>query len=311
MIPMRRIWERTGSVRTERLVPRTASAGELEAVERDAAAEPNRRDLTKKLVALYALSGDVQRAQIAAERWSERDPLDPEALTARADLAARSGDRERAIRLLGSVLDVRPGDIKAQRRLARLHRWSGRSALACRYEIAAAEMRLTDAKALTAAVSCAREGGHGWLADALLGNADVAVRKRAASPATAAAEADLSGDVRVEAVWDDDVDLDLALLAPDGSRLSWLGAPTRAVISARDVVGGRGEQLAIRGAPAGEYVVEVVRAKGEGRVRGKVTVAIGSSRRTVPFELDGVRATIAIASVELRQRLVPVSDGWR
>ena len=52
---------------------------------------------------------------------------DPEAITARADVLSASGDRAGAIRVLGSVIDVRPGDIAAQKRLARLERWRGSS----------------------------------------------------------------------------------------------------------------------------------------------------------------------------------------
>ena len=39
----------------------------------------------------------------------------------------------------------------------------------------------------------------------------------------------LRGDLRLEAHWLGDADLDLALVDPDGHRVSWLGAPPRGV----------------------------------------------------------------------------------
>jgi hypothetical protein len=117
----------------------------------------------------------------------------------------------------------------------------------------------------------------------------------------------------VEATWSGDVDVDLALLHPAGHRVSWLGAPTRSVISARDVTSRRSEGLALRGAEVGEYVIEVVRASGEGApVSGEVVVTVAGTRKVLPFRLDGARATVGLAGVKLEQQLVPMQSwgGW-
>jgi hypothetical protein len=200
---------------------------------------------------LYALAGDVDKARPLAERWSQKEPLDPEGLTARADLAARSGDRELAIRILGSVGDVRPDDIKSQKRLARLHRWAGRPKVSCRHSIAIAQLRTKDSKLLAEAVRCGRQTGESYMVDDMLSAAEDKVRK-AAEALIAKSKDDedkLRGDLKLEATWSSGGhDLDLALLHPDGRRVSWLGAPTRSVITATDVQSESREGLALRAA---------------------------------------------------------------
>ena len=307
MIPMRRIWERVGSVDIGRLVPPGAAQTAIAEAEALVARDENRREAVKKLYALYALAGDMEQANRTAERWSNKEPLDPEALTARADLAARGGDRELAIRILGSVVDVRPSDIKAQTRLARLHRWAGRAAQGCRHTLAIAQLRSSDATLLADAVRCGRQTGASRMAEDMLLASDAKTRK-AADLLLAKADVtreELSGDLRVEATWSGQQDIDLALIDPDGNRISWLGAPTRAVISARDVTSSSSEGLALRGGKPGVYLVEVVRGAPGGRVQGELTLNVAGTRRSVPFVLDDNRATIALAKINMQSRLVP------
>jgi hypothetical protein len=285
----------------------TASA--ISDAQRDVEREPNRREAVKKLFVLQALAGDIEQASTLAERWSEKEPLDPDALTARADIAARGGDRELAIRVLGSVIDVRPGDIASQKRLARLHRWAGRPAVGCRHTMAIAQLRSGDASLLAEAVSCARQTGESRLASDMLNAAEERVRKAAELqiPALEKLKDELSGDLRVEASWiGAGHDLDIALIDPDGNRVSWLGAPTKSVISATDVTSTSREGLALRNGKAGEYVVEIVRASGAGPVRGELTLVVAGTRRSIPFSLDGVRQTVGIAKIAIQSRLVPL-----
>ena len=168
MIPMRRVWERKGQINVTDRVPRSASISAVADAERALAAQPDRRSNVKKAYSLYAISGDLGRATSLVERWVSKEPLDPDALTARADLAARRGDRELAVRMLGSVVDMRPDDVASQKRLARLYRWSGRADLGCRHAMAIAELRATDPKLLADALRCARAGNAArWASDAL------------------------------------------------------------------------------------------------------------------------------------------------
>ena len=309
MIPMRRVWDRKGQISSAERGPRTASIGAVADAERALSAQPERRSNLKKAYSLYAVSGDLGRASSLVERWLSKEPLDPDALTARADLAARRGNRDLAIRMLGSVVDVRPDDVASQKRLARLHRWSGNTYLGCRHAMAIAELRATDAKLLADALRCSRiQGNSHWESDAL-SLVDEKTARMATSLASAPApdETRLVGDLRVEATWLSDVDLDLAILHPDGQRVSWLGAPTRELISARDVLAHGREGLALSGAKPGEYAIEVVRSGSEsGTVRGELSVTVAGETRRIPFTLDGQRLTIALAEIKMVSRLVPL-----
>jgi tetratricopeptide (TPR) repeat protein len=312
MIPMRRVWDRKGQIITTRFVPLAASVTAVADAERALAADPDRRSAVKKAYSLYAASADLGRAASLVERWAGKEPLDPDALTARADLAARRGDRELAVRILGSVVDVRPDDVASQKRLARLYRWSGRADLGCRHSMAIAELRVSDPKLLADALRCARGGNATrWASDALaLVDEKTAHAAEALAAQPAPDDTRLLGDLRVEATWSDDADLDLALLHPDGHRVSWLGAPTREVISARDVLDHGHEGLALNGAKPGEYAVEIVRSAGvSGPIRGEVTIFAAGEARRVPFTLEGQRVTVALAEIKMVPRLVPLELG--
>jgi len=66
--------------------------------------------------------------------------------------------------------------------------------------------------------------------------------------------------------------------------------------------------LALRGVKAGEYVIEIVRGSGEGRVRGSLSVVAPRKRQSISFELaPGVdRVTVGLVSLQWRSRLVPM-----
>ena len=309
LVPMRKIYERQSTIHTERLIPLVAAADKIADAERELAANDNRRGALKKLYTLLALAGEVDKASTLVERWSEKEALDPEALTARADLAARRGQRDEAIRILGSVVDVRPGDINSQKRLARLHRWAGRSAVGCRHAIAIAQLRQGDAKLLADAVFCGRKTGANTMVEDMLASADDKVRgqaKRLLDGMKDKVDA-VRGEVRVTATWEGGhADLDIGLVHPDGHRVSWLGAPTKALISAEDVGSTRREALGLLGSKAGEYAIEIVRASGEGTIRGEVVIRAAGNTRTVPFTLTGERATVGTMRIFWRSRLVPM-----
>jgi hypothetical protein len=308
MIPMRRIWERHGEVFTDRFVPKAATGSALTDAERELSRDDSRRTNLKRAFALSSAAGDLAQAARLAERWLEKEPLDPEAITALADVEARRGNRDLAIRMLGSVLDVRPGDTASHKRLARLERWAGHADLACRHSIAIAEGRSTDTSLVADAVRCARATNMPEVAEALLAAARAgdrdAIERRLQQPAPD--EAALSGDVRLEASWNGGSDIDLSLLDTDGHRVSWLGAGTRSVISARDATSTVREGLALRGAMPGEYVVELTRGSGAGSARGELLVTIAGATRRVPFSFDGERKAVALVRIDMRSRIVPL-----
>jgi hypothetical protein len=308
MIPMRRIWERKGEVFTDRFVPKAASGSALTDASRELQRDDSRRQSLKKAFALSSAAGDLGEAARLAERWLDKEPLDPEAITALADVEARRGHREAAIRMLGSVLDVRPGDTASHKRLARLERWAGHAELACRHSIAIAEGKSQDVTLVAEAVRCARGIGLTAVAEALL-DASSASNRSGIEQRLSQASADdalLSGDLRLEASWNGGPDLDLSLLDTEGHRVSWLGADTRSVISARDATSTSREGLALRGAAPGEYVIELTRGSGPGSTNGEIVVTIAGTVRRIPFSFDGDRKAVALLRVSMQSRLVPL-----
>jgi hypothetical protein len=308
MIPMRRIWERKGEVLTDRFVPKAASGSALTDAERELSRDDTRRQSLKKVFALSSAAGDLGEAARLAARWLEKEPLDPEAITALADVEARRGHRDAAIRMLGSVLDVRPGDTASHKRLARLERWAGHAELACRHNIAIAEGKSKDLSLVADAVRCARSIGMGEVAEALLDAAAASdrpgIEQRLSQPATD--DAALSGDLRLEASWSGGADLDVSLVDTEGHRVSWLGAGTRSVISARDATSSSREGLALRGAAPGEYVIELTRGAGAGSANGELVVTVAGAQRRIAFSFDGDRKAIALLRITMQPRLVPM-----
>jgi hypothetical protein len=308
MIPMRRVWDRVGSIDAPPRLLDLASPSRRASLESRVHEQEQSREALKGLYVVDFLAGDLERARDSAERWSLKDPLDVDALTARADLAAQRGQRDLAIRILGSVVDVRPGDYKAQWRLARLHRWAGRAERGCRHSLAVAQLMLGDAKLVAEGVRCSRDVGQdSWHTDLLDALSPEVKQEVLRLTATRTSVDELSGDFRIRARWQGaEHDLDLVILHPDGYRVSWLGAPTRSVITATDVMSVHEEGLALRGAAPGQYAVEVVRSSPtHGSVRGNLDIRVGNEDRSVPFVLDGERVRVATAKLRMQSRLVP------
>jgi hypothetical protein len=312
MIPMRKVWDRKAAFDPGNALA-VLGAPKLAAAEGALGASPDSRDRTVELFGLYATAGRLAEAQALATKWAGRDALDPDALLARADLAARQGDRERAIRVLGGLVDVRPAGRAAQTRLAALYDAAGDPALACEHRIALADLAPSEPKLVADAVTCSRARGMSELASLLEGDApakarDAIARLVAAAPAGAVGA--LRGDVQLTAEWSGGVDLDVALVDAQGRRISWLGAPGKVAVTARDATSGRTETVALSGLPAGSYVLEVSRAStSDGPsdvVHGEVTLRLVGETRKVPFTLSGPRAELGTVRVFFTSRLVPV-----
>lgn len=305
-VPMRRVFDRHVSFAASSSF--TANAGKLASAESAVSAAPNSRDKTVELFTLYSTLGRLGEAQELSAKWAGRDALDPDALLARADLAARQGDRDRAVRILGGLADVRPGDRTIQARLADLHDAAGNAALACEHRITLAEMAPTEAKLLAAAVSCARSQGVIDVATALRFDASDKVRE--AMDKLAAASTTIKtprGDMTISAEWIGGADVDIGLIDAQGKRTSWLGSATKGTVNGRDVKSTRNEALEISGLPQGNYVVEITRVgNGSEPVRGDVTVRFGGEVTRLPFNLLGPRTEVGTVRVFFTSRLVPL-----
>jgi hypothetical protein len=176
--------------------------------------------------------------------------------------------------------------------------------------MAIAELRATDPQLLAEALRCARGGtASRWASDALaLVDPQTARAAEALASSPGPDDSRLLGDLRVEATWSGAADLDLAILHPDGHRVSWLGAPTHELITARDVLDQGREGLALNGAKPGEYSIEIVRSAGSAEpIRGELTVFAAGETRRIPFRLEDQRATVALAEIEMLPRLVPLA----
>ncbi len=319
LVPMRKVFDRKVAFDAGNTFLAT-NASKLLAAESAIAASPDSRDKTIDLFAMYSTAGRLGEAQELTAKWSGRDALDPDALTARADLAARQGDRDRAVRILGGLADVRPNDRAVQTRLAELQENAGNLALACEHRLALADIAMSDAKLVADAVRCARSQGMLDLAGRIeLDTTDKvrdAVTRLLVAPNPV--QKPLTGDVQVSAEWTGGADLDVALIDAQGKRTSWMGSPGRATTTARDVTSQRNETLAVSALPQGNYVVEISRAASTGAdaaasIRGEVTLRLGGDVRKIPFSLVGPRAEVGTVRVFFTSRLVPVDFGfgWR
>lgn len=311
MIPMKKIFERKASFEVTNTLA-SQNAPKLLAAESALSLTPDSRDKTVELFALYSVAGRLGEAQELTARWSGRDALDPDALLSRADLAARQGDRDRAIRILGGLADVRPGDRATQTRLADMHEASGNRALACEHRIALADMAPGEAKLVADAIRCANTLGMADLASLLKIDAPSAIRtaidNALAQPETTQT-ASLRGDIQVAAEWSGAADLDIGLIDAQGRRTSWLGSAGKSIVSARDVASTRNESLGLVNMPSGSYVIEIARAQGDARdipIRGEITLKLAGETRRVPFVLTGARAEVGTMRVFFTSRLVPL-----
>lgn len=311
LVAMKKIFERKASFEATNTLA-TQNAPKLLLAESELATAPNSRDKTVNLFALYSTAGRIGEAQELTSKWASRDALDPDALLARSDLAARQGDRDRAIRILGGLTDVRPGDRTMQTRLADLHEAAGNRALACEHRIALADMASDDAKLVSEAIRCANALGMNDLATLLRLDASTPVRtaidklleKPAPTPNTT-----VKGDIQATAEWTGNVDLDIGLIDAQGRRTSWLGAGGKAQVSSRDATSTRSETLGLTNALSGSYVVEIARASGADAnipVRGEITLKLAGETRKVPFLLTGQRAEVGTMRVFFTSRLVPL-----
>ena len=320
LVPMRKVFDRKVSFDAGNTFV-AQNASKLLAAESAIATSPDSRDNTVQLFAMYSTVGRLGEAQELTAKWSSRDALDPDALMARADLAARQGDRDRAVRILGGLADVRPNDRAVQIRLADLQDSAGNAALACEHRLALADLAMSDAKLVADAVRCARSQGMLDLASRLELDTTEKVRDAVTRLLVAPnpAQKPLNGDVQVSAEWSGGADLDVALIDAQGKRTSWMGSAGKATTTARDVTSQRNETLAVSALPQGNYVVEISRAGGGGAnaassIRGEVTLRLGGDVRKIPFTLAGPRAEVGTVRVFFTSRLVPIDldfGGWR
>jgi hypothetical protein len=322
---MRRVWFRTATISADASSP--VDGARLEAARVALAGSPDLRQRHADLAKLLLRAGNASELEALTTRWSSRDPLDPDLLTARATLQAWRGDREGALRILSGTLaspaTPRATQVEIASALARAEERASHPALACALRVAAAEGKPEDVATVAQAIACERDQGDESSAARWLSTAkDDATRARLSSAATKLLAAPpredpLFGDISVEATWDDGTgaDLDVGIVDPSGRRMSWASSASR--VRARDCTSRARESLAVSSGAAGAFEVELVRTDGaegpEGRassatpVRGKLRITSLGRTQIVPFVLVGQRAQVARVDVRLDSRLEPVN----
>ena len=108
-------------------------------------------------------------------------------------------------------------------------------------------------------------------------------------------------DLAITGRWDGSEDLDISLVAPDGSRISWMGG--RADASVTDATSAAGERLGVRTLKKGNYLVEVSRLPSVTPVHGTLDIKALGLTKSLPFELTGGRTVVARISVTLEAHL--------
>jgi len=303
---MRRVWHREGFVEDVEGARRRLSRDGDSVVQAEAALreEPDSRDRHRTLVRALSRAGELDRAREVVESWMERDRLDPEALTYFSDLLGRQGDADSALRELSGIVDLEPDNVRLQERLANAFERSGDVRRACSHRIAIAEIQKTDSDAVGAALRCERVLGAREGAERLLSLLpDSQSRDRAEQAAQRESRERVRGDLMLNASWRADEDLDLSVITPQGTRLSWMGGRTTVV---GDSASRRGEErLGLRRAGRGSYYIEISRRDGDDRERidGTVRVVVLGERQTLPFTLTGERTTVGVVRVAGRWRM--------
>ncbi len=312
---MRKVWHREATI--------GADTGEIVSFDRltdlraKAAASPDERQRTIDLVRVLERAGDERDLAATVDAWQKRDPLDDSAISARSDLLAMTGDRDESLRVRSGLASaLRAPDPAVLDALAVAFEREQKNDSACSMRIAAAEAKSDDDERVARAIACERGRGREneagkWLAD--LGD------KRSASigkitdlqrVANAKGESVTSGDIMVDASWtDSSTDLDLALIDPNGARVTWTSSARFAKVT-DPTVGGH-EALSITNGNAGAFTVEIARAKSsdsQRAVHGTLTIRAFGARKTIPFDLTGNSARIAKIDTRWESELVPVTE---
>nr|MBA2544661.1 VWA domain-containing protein [Deltaproteobacteria bacterium] len=305
MFAMRRSWVRVPSISAyDSVAPNITKA--IGDAERALAKTPDSRERHRALVQALSYAGEIERANAVAAKWLDRDRLDPQALGYQADLMGRDGKRDEALRLLAGVVDLDADRTATHERMVTAYEHVGRMSQACSHRIALSAIQPKDGKVGASAVRCLRTLSRDADAQLIMkGLADDAARA-AADKALLAADAapKAGGDLVVNARWEGGADLDLSLVTPDGTRVSWMGGRTDVRVA--DATSTEKEQLTIKSLKRGHYLLEVARgAASTGTMRGTLDLVVLGSKKSVPFELGSsqARKTIARVSVNMEERV--------
>jgi tetratricopeptide (TPR) repeat protein len=308
MIPMKRVWTRQAALAT--FDATSPSIGKAIADAQEAlVANPDSREKHRALVQALAYAGKLDEAHDIASRWLERDKLDPQALGYIADILGRDGKRELALRTLAGLVDLDPDRATLHERMVNAYERTGRLAQACSHRVALVALSTKEAaKRAGAAARCLRTLGRAADADLVMASlVDDKARTAAEKLATVAPiEPRVAGDLVIAGRWDNTADLDISLVAPDGTRVSWMGGRTD--ITVADSTARDREQLSVKRLKKGNYLIEISRGEPTTTpIRGTLDVSVLGQKKALPFELTGTRTVVGTIKVTLHSHLEPVN----
>ncbi|MCA9535684.1 MAG: FecR domain-containing protein [Myxococcales bacterium] len=298
---MRRVSIREGYVRSDASI-RDRDLEAVTAAEAALREQPDSRDRHRNLVRALSRAGSLVRAEEVARQWIARDALDTEALTYLSDVVGRRGERDRALRYLSGIVDLNPESEALQERLALAYERAGKTEAACGHRVALAEIDSDDATHVADAARCRRGLGDAAGAEGLLSGMDTPrnmERARTEVERPASPES-VRGDLMLDATWSGSDDVDLTLVTPQGTRLSWMGGRTSVV--GEDAGRSGRERLGLRRAGVGSYYIEVARVQSSDNqpVRGEIRVRTPSETRTIPFVLSDQRVVAGRVDIVTR-----------
>ncbi len=308
---MRRIWVREAEV----VEPQGADPTRVTNARTALALEPDSRAKHRDFYKILSLGGQFAEADEVARRWSTRDALDPDALVRLAEVAARRGEREQSLRILGGIADVRANDRAQLQRLVAMFERAGDNERACSIKVSLAEAFSSDLELVAGAALCERAlnrsaSSQRWL-DSISEPAQRTALEAAMTRLGAAASANntVRGELVIDASWDAPTDLDIAVIDPKGARVTWAWGRTRG-LTVRDALSQSRESIGLSSTQqTGDYVIEVSRAsRNGGSVRGTITVRAMGRTRTFRLAMEGHEDTRRVGAVRItrEERMVEV-----
>jgi len=305
---MRKVWFKVASV-SSNTAPTSGDTQAVATAQSELEARPDSRDRQRALVRALAKAGELERAAKAASDWLERDKLDPEALTYLSDVVGRGGERDRALRLLSGIVDLRADDAILHERMAKAFERTGNAIRACAHRVSLAEIKADSVSDVAKAVRCERALGHSTGARSLIdGLKDNALRSKVEAAAQGNdSQPSARGELLLVGRWSVPVDLDLSLVTNEGTRVSWMGGRVSAVGEDADSLGR--ETVGLSSIGAGSYRVEVSRTDPNDHrpISGQVEVRALDERQTLRFNLVGSHAVVGSVRIKRESRLVPSS----
>jgi hypothetical protein len=220
------------------------------------------------------------------------NPMDPEAVAQRAQIALNDGEVDVAMRWLEGAVDAAARAEWIQKRVMLAHTALGDEALACAHRVALEQIapprrRKGEPADVLACPMASRPAD-------LFSGASPSTEEFSAPPSRTKSRSGLTVDVQ----WAGEGDVDVVLVEPSGRLLSFLSQRQRLEVGG--VRGGAAERLRLKSLRPGTYQVRLVRRAGGAPVDATVTLSVDGKRRA--YEVTVGDQPVEVAEVTRRAR---------